>query len=60
MTKEEQKLRACIDYKPLNHIISKNRYPLPRKDDIIEQMSNVKVFSVCNEISGYNQISLEI
>jgi hypothetical protein len=43
--KKDGSLRLCIDYKDLNHATVKNRYPMPRIDDLFDQMKGVAVFS---------------
>ena len=37
--------RLCIDYRQLNKVTVKNKYPLPRIDDLFDQMGGAKVFS---------------
>ncbi|WMV50633.1 hypothetical protein MTR67_044018, partial [Solanum verrucosum] len=43
--KKDGTLRLCIDYRQLNRITIKNRYPLPRIDDLFDQLKSAKVFS---------------
>ena len=43
--KKENTLRMCIDYRALNNITIKNRYPLPRIDDLLDQLSQARYFS---------------
>jgi hypothetical protein len=43
--KKEGTLRMCVDYRALNKATVKNRYPLPRIDDLMEQFHGAKVFS---------------
>ncbi|WMV37696.1 hypothetical protein MTR67_031081 [Solanum verrucosum] len=43
--KKDGTLRLCIDYRRLNRITIKNRYPLPRIDDLFDQLKGAKVFS---------------
>ena len=43
--KADGSLRLCIDYKKLNEFTIKNKYPLPRIDDLFDQLSGEKVFS---------------
>ena len=43
--KKEGTLRLCIDYRQLNKVTVKNKYPLPRIDDLFDQMRGAKVFS---------------
>jgi len=42
--KKNGKLRMCIDYRQLNSIIRKDRYPLPLISKIQDRISNVKIF----------------
>ena len=43
--KKDGSLRLCIDYRDLNHATVKNRYPMPRIDDLFDQMKGAAVFS---------------
>ena len=47
-------LRLCIDYRELNKITIKNKYPLPRIDDLFDQSQGVGVFSRIDLRSGYH------
>jgi hypothetical protein len=58
MKKKDQSLRLCVDYRPLNAITIKNKYPLPRIDNLFDQLTDVKVFSNINLHSGYHQIKI--
>jgi hypothetical protein len=42
--KKDQSLRMCVDYRPLNAVTVKNKYPLPRIDILFDQLSKAKVF----------------
>jgi hypothetical protein len=53
--KKDQSLRMCIDYRPLNAVTVKNKYPLLRIDILFDQLSKVKVFSKIDLRSGYHQ-----
>ena len=48
-------MRLCIDYRKLNKITIKNKYPLPRVDDLFDQLKGVSVFSKIELRSGYYQ-----
>ena len=45
MKKKDDTLRICVDYRPINAIIVKNKYPLPRIDTLFDQLASAKVFS---------------
>ena len=42
--KKDQGLRLCVDYRPLNVVTIKNKYPLPRIDVLFDQLAGAKVF----------------
>ena len=48
-------MRICIDYRKLNKVTIKNKYPLPRIDDLFDQIQGARVFSMIDLRSGYNQ-----
>ena len=48
----------CVDYRSLNAVTIKNKYPLPRIDILFDQLSKVKVFSKIDLRSGYHQIKI--
>jgi hypothetical protein len=52
--KKDKYLRMCVDYRPLNTITVKNKYPLPRIDILFDQLSRAKVFSKIDLRSGYH------
>jgi hypothetical protein len=43
--KKDESLRLCVDYRPLNAVTVKNKYPLPRIDTLFDQLARTKVFS---------------
>ncbi|KAA0037514.1 reverse transcriptase [Cucumis melo var. makuwa] len=51
-------LRLCIDYKQLNKVMIRNKYPLPRIDDLFDQLRGVVVFSKIDLRSGYHQLKV--
>jgi hypothetical protein len=48
----------CVDYRSLNAVTIKNKYPLPRIDVIFDQLAGVKVFSKIDLRLGYHQIKI--
>lgn len=56
--KKDQSLRMCVDYRPLNVVTIKNKYPLPRIDILFDQLSKARVFSKIDLRSGYHQIKI--
>jgi hypothetical protein len=54
--KKDQTLRMCVDYRPLNEVTVKNKYPLPRIDILFDQLTGARAFSKIDLISGYHQI----
>jgi hypothetical protein len=56
--KKDQSLRLCVDYRPLNAVTVKNKYPLPRIDILFDQLAGARVFSKVDLWSGYHQIKI--
>jgi hypothetical protein len=57
--KKDGSLRLCIDYRDLNHVTVKNRYPMTRIDDLFDKMKGVAVFSKIDLRSGYHQLRIK-
>jgi hypothetical protein len=56
--KKDQTLRMCVDYRPLNEVTIKNKYPLPRINILFDQLTGARVFSKIDLRSGYHQIHI--
>jgi hypothetical protein len=56
--KKDGSLRMCVDYRPLNAVTIKNKYPLPRIDVLFDQLAGAKVFSKIDLRSSYHQIQI--
>nr|GFA05560.1 putative reverse transcriptase domain-containing protein [Tanacetum cinerariifolium] len=54
--KKDGSFRMCIDYQELNKLTVKNRYPLPRIDDLFDQLQGSIIYSKINLRSGYHQL----
>jgi hypothetical protein len=52
--KKNKELRLCVDYRPLNAVTIKNKYPLPRIDIMFDQLAGAQVFSKIDLRSGYH------
>ena len=57
--KKDGTLQLCVDYRQLNKMTVKNKYPLPRIDDLFNQLKGVGVFSKINLRSGYHQLRIK-
>ena len=56
--KKDGSLRMCLDYRQLNEVTIKNKYPLPRIDDLFDQLNGARVFSKIDLRTGYHQLKI--
>jgi ribosomal protein S18 len=56
--KKDGTLRLCIDYRELNKVTVKNKYPLPRIDDLFDQLEGSSVYSKIDLRTGYHQLRI--
>jgi hypothetical protein len=56
--KKDGTQRMCVDYRSLNELTINNKYPLPRTEDLFDQMKEASVFSKIDLRSGYHQLKI--
>lgn len=57
--KKDSSLRMCIDYQQLDKVTIMNKYPLPRIDDLFDQLQEAKYFSKIDLRSGYHEVRVK-
>ncbi|KAK9136133.1 hypothetical protein Syun_015463 [Stephania yunnanensis] len=58
--KKDGTMRMCIDYRKLNQVTVRNHYPLPRIDDLFDQLKGARFFSKIDLRSGYHQLRIRV
>jgi hypothetical protein len=56
--KNDKSMRMCVEYRSLNEVTIKNKYPLPKIDDLCDQLKGAKYFSKVDLRSGYHQLKI--
>jgi hypothetical protein len=56
--KKDGTLRLCIDFRQLNKVTVKNKYPMPRIDDLFDQLKDAKIFSKIDFRLRYHQVRI--
>ena len=56
---KDKTLRLCIDYQQLNKVTINNRYPLPRIDDLFDQLRGAQVYSKIDICTGFHQLRVK-
>ena len=60
MKKKDGTLRLCIDFRQLNKVTVKKKYPLPRINDLFDQLKDAKIFSEIDLRYGYHQVRIKM
>jgi hypothetical protein len=56
--KRDGTIRLCVDYRKLNEVTIKNKYPLPKIEDLFDQLNGANVFSKIDLCTGYHQLKV--
>jgi hypothetical protein len=57
--KKDGSMELCIDYREINRVTVRNKYPLPRIDDLFDQLQEAQIFSKIDLRSGYHQLKIK-
>ena len=57
--KKDGSMRLCIDYRELNRVTVRNKHPLPRIEDLFDQLQGAQVFSKIDLRSDYHQLKIK-
>ncbi|WMV25776.1 hypothetical protein MTR67_019161 [Solanum verrucosum] len=58
LRKKDGTMRICIDYRQLNKVTVKSKYPIPRSDDLFDQLQGASLFSKIDLRSSYHQMRI--
>ena len=58
MEKRDGTTRLCVDYRKLNDVTIKNKYPLPKIEDLFDQLNGARIFSKIDLRTGYHQLKV--
>jgi hypothetical protein len=60
VSKKDGSRRMCVDYRSLNEVTIKNKYPLPWIEYLFDQIKGAKIFSIIDLRSGYHQLKIRV
>ena len=59
MKKKDESMRLCINYRKLNQVTIKNKYLLPKIDNLFDQLRNARIFSKIDLRTDYHQLKIK-